>query len=106
MTPQCSIFTPSLAHLSPNHVKQALFDLTQEFLGYLRYEENVPFPKGELARSSIFYYITEQAGSDREAKQREFRKGRGKKKRGMDPVTLLGPDYKPWIQGLAKGCFS
>lgn len=45
------------ADWSPDSGRQNLYDLTVEFLGYLRREEGVPYSKGELAREQIFQYI-------------------------------------------------
>jgi len=40
----------------PKTIQQNLFDLSLEFQGYLRREENVPLTKGELARAEIVKY--------------------------------------------------
>jgi hypothetical protein len=44
----------------PPAVRQNLFDLSLEFQGYLRREENAPLTKGEMARAEIVKYLLER----------------------------------------------
>lgn len=76
---------------------QNLFDLTVEFLGYLRREEDVPYTKGKIAREHIERYILEHHAG--ELKPRESMldaamrsKKRKHKPKPREPKHVLCPD--------------
>jgi len=78
--------------------RQNLHWLTNEFLGYLRRQEGIPYTKGELAREQILRYLVERYDGDLEAEQDIFatRRRPPKKRRPQatgDPGLLFCPDH-------------
>ena len=53
----------------PETVKQNLFELSVEFQGWLRREQNLPLTKGELARSEIVGYLLKRLGGKLEPRR-------------------------------------
>lgn len=63
---------PSKTAKLSDEAKQNLFDLTLEFLYYLRHEENIPLTKGRLARRKIFEYLLERHAGELEPRESMF----------------------------------
>ncbi|HEY83723.1 MAG TPA: hypothetical protein G4N96_01225 [Chloroflexi bacterium] len=88
--------------------RQNLYDLSLEFLRYLRHEEGVPYTKGEIARQHILEYLRERhaGGLDPEDDTRsELDMMRGVKKRKPKihrPDHWLCPDRNRFDQFLAN----
>jgi hypothetical protein len=77
--------------------RQNLFDLSVEFLGYLRREEGVAYTKGELGREQIRQYIQERHAGELEPQESPFEamrrpKGRRRKRKSRKPRHVLCPD--------------
>ncbi|MBT9149131.1 MAG: hypothetical protein DDT27_00553 [Dehalococcoidia bacterium] len=62
-------FTEDEKVQAPDPARQNLFFLTVEFLGYLRRQEGVPYPKGELARERILRYILNRHDGELEPRE-------------------------------------
>jgi hypothetical protein len=62
---------PKTAKLT-DEARRNLFDLTLDFLRYLRYEENVPFTKGRLARRQMYEYLINRHAGELEAQESMF----------------------------------
>jgi hypothetical protein len=69
----------------PEDHRQRLLDLTVEFVGWLRRQEGVPFPKGWLARKGLFDYLLEMASG-------ELRPFAAPGESGFRPATSLCPE--------------
>lgn len=91
-----------------NPGRQNLFHLTVEFLGYLRREEGVPYPKGELAREQILQYILNRYDGELEPRESPLealmRPGKRKapKRKASRPDHLLCPDHSTLEHFLAQ----
>jgi hypothetical protein len=77
----------------PGHLR--LYNLSLEFLGWLRREEGVPFTKGELARDGIVRYLIQRANGELE---KDGAPRKGKAARRPDP---LSPDRQTLDRFLA-----
>jgi hypothetical protein len=55
-----------------DEARRNLFDLTLDFLRYLRYEENVPFTKGRLARRQMYEYLINRHAGELEPQESMF----------------------------------
>jgi hypothetical protein len=85
-----------------------LYDLAIEFLRYLRQEEDVPYPKGRLARWQIYQYLVERHAGELEPREgmfeammRDPRKRRHKPKMRY-PDHWLCPDRDTLERFLAR----
>jgi hypothetical protein len=95
------------ANLS-EQAKQNLYDLTIEFLRYLRQEENVPYLKGRLARRSIFEYLLERHAGELVPQESMFEAmmrgpgSRPRKPKQIYPAHWLCPDRNTFDHYLAN----
>lgn len=82
-----------------------LFHLGVEFLGYLRREEGVSYPKGELARQQIQAYLLERSGKSPDS----ARGGKAKRSPPQSiPAAGLCPDrdtLEPYLARLMGSLF-
>jgi hypothetical protein len=81
----------------PDKGRQNLHELSIEFLGYLRREEEVPYTKGELGREQIVRYILERHAGELEPQESPFEalqrpKKRKRRRKPRRPRHLLCPD--------------
>lgn len=78
----------------PDTGAQHLYDLTVEFLGYLRREEGVPYTRGEVARACIHEYIWERFSGELEPEMGRAEKAHLRKisKAPPQPGKVLWPD--------------
>lgn len=78
----------------PDTGAQHLYDLTVEFLGYLRREEGVPYTRGEVARACIHEYIWERFSGELEPEMGRAEKAHLRKlsKGPPQPGKVLWPD--------------
>jgi hypothetical protein len=85
-----------------------LYDLTIEFLRYLRREENVPYTKGRLARWQIYQYLVDRHAGELKPQENIFdtmrRGGKGKrpKPKTRYPDHWLCPDRGTLDRFLAQ----
>jgi hypothetical protein len=82
---------------APDEGQQNLFDLSVEFLGYLRREESIPYTKGELGREQIQRYLLERHAGELEPRESPFEaarrpKRRQRKQKPRKPRHVLCPD--------------
>jgi hypothetical protein len=82
---------------SPDEGRQNLYDLSVQFLGYLRREEGVSYTKGELGREQIQRYLLKRHDGELEPRESPFeaagRRGRRQRKRkSRKPRHVLCPD--------------
>jgi hypothetical protein len=82
---------------APDEGRQNLFDLSVEFLGYLRREESVPYTKGELGREQIQRYLLERHAGELQPQESPFEtarppKRRQRKRKSRKPRHVLCPD--------------
>jgi len=81
----------------PDPFRENLFNLSLEFVGYLRLEEGVPYTKAELARSRIVSYILKRHAGELEHRESLLELALGKRKSKNKPKPsrvdhLLCPD--------------
>jgi hypothetical protein len=79
----------------PDPARQNLYELTIEFLGYLRREEDVPYTKGELGRENLHRYLLKRHAGELEPVDPPLGAPRGRrrrKRRARKPVHPLCPD--------------
>jgi hypothetical protein len=91
---------------SPDEGRQNLYDLSVEFLGYLRREEGVSYTKGELGREQIRRYILERHTGELEPRESLFEammrpKKRKRRRKPRKPDHLLCPDRSTLDRFLA-----
>jgi hypothetical protein len=92
---------------APDEGRQNLFDLSVEFLGYLRREEGVPYTKGELGREQIKQYLLERHAGELEPQASPFEAARRPKRRqrrgkSRKPRHVLCPDRGTLDRYLAR----
>jgi hypothetical protein len=90
----------------PDEGRQNLYDLSVEFLGYLRREEGVPYTKGELGREQIQRYILERHAGELEPRESPLEaimrpERRKPKRKRRKPEHLLCPDRSTLDRFLA-----
>lgn len=77
----------------PETVQQNLFDLSVEFQGWLRREQNLPLTKGELARSEIVDYLRKRLGGKLEPRRSMVESAFNRPKPKTNPPEFyLGPE--------------
>jgi hypothetical protein len=92
----------------PDPGRQNLYDLTVEFLGYLRRHEGVPYTKGELARAQIYEYILDRHEGELEPRESLFEsmmprhRDKRKKPKPRRPDHVLCPDRATLDRHLAR----
>lgn len=78
-----------------DEAEQNLFELSTEFLRYLRHEEKIPYTKGKLARRQIYQYLQERHAGELEPQESMFEQMmQGSKKRKRKPKRRY-PDH--WL---------
>lgn len=82
-----------------DEAEQNLYDLTFDFLYYLRHEENVPYTKGRLARTSLLQYLVDRFAGELapregllQATMREGFAAEPRKSKQQTPDHWLCPD--------------
>ena len=77
--------------------RENFFNMSLEFIGYLRHEEGVPYTKAELARCQIVSYILKRHAGELEHRESLLEIARGRKKSKTKPKPsrvdhILCPD--------------
>jgi hypothetical protein len=65
--------------------------LITEFVGYLRYQEGVPFPRGELIREDLYRYFLRRHAKELDPQPSVFDRGRGAKWKAQKPPLPIHP---------------
>ena len=83
-----------------------------EFVGYLRHEMNVPYPRAELARHDFFHYVFQRRTGELETKETDDwapggkrRSKRRSKHNQQEPANILVPNHGTLDRFLAEQFF-